>query len=93
MHRAVLLRVYLGLSGAVFLFVAAFHVFRIIGHWQILVSTFAVPRLLSWVGGPASSAYALCAFLLLWWEIRSPVDPVAGHGPPRRRRRGASHIA
>ncbi len=71
MGKALLLRIYLGLSGVIFLLVALFHGFRIAGDWQILVGSFAVPRLLSWVGGPASTIYALCAFLLLWWEIRS----------------------
>ncbi len=70
MVRALILRIYLGLSGAIFFLVALFHFFRIAGHWQILVGTHTVPQLLSWVGLPASSAYAICAFLLLWWDVR-----------------------
>ncbi len=92
MGKALLLRIYLGLSGVIFLLVALFHVLRIVGHWQILVDSYAVPRLLSWVGGPASTIYALCAFLLLWWELRSGANAVPGHAPPPPRRRQGSHF-
>ncbi len=69
MTRDLLLKLYLGLSGVVFTLVAVFHFFRLAYRWQVLVGPAVVPHLLSWVGGPASTLYAVCAFLLLRWEM------------------------
>jgi len=60
-----LLRLYLVLSGTVFVLVAFFHLFRLLSQWPIVVGATVVPQFLSYVGLPASTAYAVCAFWLL----------------------------
>ena len=60
-----ILKLYLIVSGAVFLLVSAFHLFRLIDHWPITVGTVDVPFLLSYVGCPVSLAYCLWACWLL----------------------------
>ncbi len=59
------LKLYLLLSGAIFLLVAVFHLFRLVYGWPILVGPHVVPFALSYVGFPASSAYTVWAFWLL----------------------------
>ncbi len=70
MTRGLLLKLYLGLSGGIFLLVALFHGFRIVRGWPIVVGSAEIPHALSWIGLPASTLYAICAFLLLRWELR-----------------------
>ncbi len=70
MTRGLLLKLYLGLSGGIFALVAVFHGCRIARHWLILVGPAEIPHALSWIGLPASTLYAICAFLLLRWELR-----------------------
>ncbi len=70
MTRGLLLRLYLGLSGGIFVLVALFHGLRIARHWPMLVGPAEIPHALSWIGLPASTLYAVCAFVLLRWELR-----------------------
>ncbi len=58
-------KLYLIISGIIFLLVGIFHLFRIINHWPIVVGTRAIPFLLSYVGFPASIGYSLWAAWLL----------------------------
>ena len=65
MNKDIWLKLYLIVSGAVFLLVSIFHLFRLIFHWPILVGGTPIPHILSYVGFPVSLAYALWAFWLL----------------------------
>ena len=65
MKGNLLLKLYLAVSGAVFLLVALFHLFRLIYHWPIVVGETTIPQFLSHVGFPVSSGYAVWAFWLL----------------------------
>jgi hypothetical protein len=58
-------KLYLILSGTVFLLVAVFHLFRLIYHWPIVVGPRTIPFVLSYVGLPASMAYCAWAIWLL----------------------------
>ena len=58
-------RLYLILSGAVFLLVGLFHLLRLVYHWPIVVGATTVPFALSYVGCPASLAYSAWAVWLL----------------------------
>ncbi len=59
------LRLYLIVSGAIFLLVGVFHVFRLVYGWPIAVGPRVVPFALSYVGAPVSTAYSLWALWLL----------------------------
>ncbi len=59
------LKLYLVLSGAIFLLVAIFHLLRLVYGWPIGVGPYTVPFALSYVGLPASSAYCVWATWLL----------------------------
>jgi hypothetical protein len=65
MNSQSLLKLYLIASGAVFLLVGVFHLFRIIYHWPIVVGSFTVPFLLSYAGLPEGIAASLLAVWLL----------------------------
>jgi len=58
-------KLYLIVSGVVFLLVGVFHLFRLINHWTIVVGTADVSFLLSYIGCPVSIAYCLWACWLL----------------------------
>ena len=58
-------KLYLIISGFIFLLVGIFHLFRIIHHWPIVVGTREIPYLLSYVGFPASIGYCIWAVWLL----------------------------
>jgi hypothetical protein len=58
-------RLYLAISGGIFLLVGVFHLLRLIYHWPIVVGTRAIPFALSYVGFPASIGYAIWACWLL----------------------------
>jgi hypothetical protein len=58
-------KLYLILSGFVFLMVAVFHFLRLVEHWPIVVGTTTIPYALSYVGLPASAAYCVWAIWLL----------------------------
>lgn len=65
MQSSVSLRLYLGLSGAVFFLVGVLHLLRLLNQWQVVVGTHAVPPALSWVGLPVATGYAVWALYLL----------------------------
>jgi hypothetical protein len=50
-------KLYLILSGTIFLLVAVFHLLRLVYHWPIVVGPRKIPFALSYVGFPASAAY------------------------------------
>jgi hypothetical protein len=58
-------RVYVAVSGGVFLLVAVFHLLRLFNHWSIVVGTTTIPFALSYLGLPASIAYFAWACWLL----------------------------
>jgi hypothetical protein len=60
----ILLKVYLALSGAIFLMVGFFHFFRLVNQWPITVGTADIPQVLSYIGLPASIGYCVWAFWL-----------------------------
>jgi hypothetical protein len=60
------LKLYLIVSGAIFLLVGLFHFFRLVYQWPIVVGPRTIPFALSYVGCPVSSAYCVWAGWLLW---------------------------
>ena len=60
---------YLIVSGAIFLMVAVFHLFRLVYRWPIVVGTTTIPYVLSYVGLPASTGHFVWA---CWLLRRSP---------------------
>jgi hypothetical protein len=67
-------KLYLLVSGAVFFLVAVFHLVRLAYHWPILVGTWTIPYVVSYMGFPVSSAYCVWA---CWLYIRQPErDPL-----------------
>jgi hypothetical protein len=58
-------KLYLILSGFVFLLVAVFHLFRLVEHWSIVVGPRTIPFALSYLGLPGSTAYCVWAIWLL----------------------------
>ncbi len=65
MKPSLALKLYLVVSGAVFLLVAVFHLFRLSHGWPILVGGASIPLALSYVGLPVSAGYAVWAAWLL----------------------------
>ena len=61
-----LLKLYLIISGAIFLLVGAFHLLRLVYHWPIIVGTTMVPDALSYNGCPVSLGYSVWASWLLF---------------------------
>ena len=59
------LKLYLALSGAIFLLVGLFHLLRLVYQWPVVVGARPFPMFLSYVGCPVSTGYALWAFWLL----------------------------
>lgn len=59
------LKLYLIVSGGIFLLVGVFHFLRLLYHWPILFGPYTVPFALSYVGCPVSTAYCLWATWLL----------------------------
>lgn len=58
-------KLYLIISGAIFLLVGIFHLLRLVYHWPIMVGTRVIPHSLSYVGFPVSIAYSVWAGWLL----------------------------
>jgi hypothetical protein len=58
-------KLYLILSGLVFLLVATFHFLRLVYHWPIVVGPRTIPFALSYLGLPGSTAYCVWAIWLL----------------------------
>ncbi len=69
MNSQSLLKLYIAVSGVVFLLVGIFHLFRIICQWPIVVGTMTVPFLLSYAGLPE----AIIASALAFWLLRKGV--------------------
>ena len=65
-----LLRLYLVISGAIFFMVGVLHLFRLVNQWPIVVGTSAIPQVLSYIGFPVSTGYALWAL----WLLRKSFD-------------------
>ncbi len=65
MKTNLVLKLYLVVSGAIFLLVGLLHLLRLIYHWPIVVGAFTVPQFLSYVGFPVATGYAMWAFWLL----------------------------
>ena len=59
------LKLYLIVSGGVFLLVGFLHLFRLVYHWPVIVGGTPIPMILSYVGFPVATGYALWAFWLL----------------------------
>lgn len=68
-------KLYLIVSGAVFLLVAVFHSLRLVHQWPIMVGPHAVPFALSYVGCPVSFGYAVWAAWLLRAAFRRRALP------------------
>ena len=64
-RQAMSKKLYLTISGSIFLLVGIFHLLRLIYHWPIVVGTTEIPYLLSYVGFPASIGYSVWAAWLL----------------------------
>jgi len=64
-RTALSLRLYLIVSGSVFFLVGVLHFFRLLNDWPMVVGTWTVPRVLSVVGFPVATAYAVWAVFLL----------------------------
>ncbi len=59
-------KLYLIITGAIFLLVGTFYLFRLVYHWPILVGTRMIPYALSYVGFPVSMRYFVWASCLLF---------------------------
>jgi hypothetical protein len=69
MNAKTLLKLYLIVSGGVFLLVGIFHLFRLIYQWPIIVGSITIPFLLSYAGLPE----AVVASVLAFWLVRKGV--------------------
>jgi len=58
-------KLYLILSGMIFLLVCVLHLFRLLYGWPIVVGPRTIPYALSYVGFPVSLGYAVWAAWLL----------------------------
>jgi hypothetical protein len=70
MNSKSLLRLYLIISGGVFLLVGIFHLLRLVFQWQIIVGSTTIPFLLSYAGLPEAIIASILAFWLLRKEIK-----------------------
>jgi uncharacterized membrane protein len=59
-------KLYLALSGTIFLLVGLLHLLRLVYHLPVVVGPKVVPFALSYVGFPVATAYAVWA----WWLWR-----------------------
>jgi hypothetical protein len=57
-------RVYLILSGSIFLLVAVLHLLRLIYHWPVVLGPWIAPYWASYVGLPVASGYCVWAYWL-----------------------------
>ena len=73
-------KLYLAVSGLIFLLVGAFHGLRLVYHWPIAVGPRTIPFALSYVGCPVSIGYATWAA----WLLRGRTDATADSAPARR---------
>jgi hypothetical protein len=73
-------KLYLIVSGIVFLLVGIFHVLRLLYHWQVFVGPSEVPYSLSYVGCPVSLGYSVWA---CWLLVRTYRADLGARGEPR----------
>jgi hypothetical protein len=79
-------KLYLILSGFIFLLVGIFHLLRVVYHWPIVIGTWTIPFVLSYVGFPAATGYSAWALWLLR-RMRIPgSSPFRLRGPARELR-------
>jgi hypothetical protein len=64
-------KLYLIVSGLVFLLVGTFHLLRLFNHWPIVVGRWNIPHSLSYVGCPVAIGYAVWAAWLLFATLRT----------------------
>jgi len=57
-------RLYLIISGFIFLLVGILHLFRLVYHFPIVFGTWIAPHWLSYVGFPVATGYSIWAFWL-----------------------------
>lgn len=62
-------KLYIGVSGLVFLLVGALHLLRLLYHWPVVVGPRTIPIALSFIGCPVSLGYSIWAAWLLRAEI------------------------
>ncbi len=63
-------KLYLVISGFVFLMVAVFHALRLVYQWPIIVGPRTIPYALSFVGCPVSFGYFVWAMWLVFKRSR-----------------------
>jgi hypothetical protein len=68
-------KLYLSITGFVFLLVGVFHLLRLVYHWPIIVGPRTIPYALSFIGCPVSLGYSVWAA----WLLRAGM--VGGHHP------------
>jgi hypothetical protein len=68
-------KLYLVVSGLVFVLVGTLHLLRLVHHWPVVVGPWNVPYALSLLGFPVSTAYAAWAAWLLFAPSRDARRP------------------
>jgi len=68
-------KLYLALSGVIFLLVSLLHFFRLLYDWPMVVGPRTIPFALSYVGCPVSLAYCAWAAWLLRAAVRRGARP------------------
>ncbi len=63
-------KLYLALSGTIFLLVAVLHWLRLVYQWPVVVGPWTVPLWLSYAGLPVASGYCVWGYRLLSSERR-----------------------
>ncbi len=66
-------KLYLSLSGLIFLLVGVLHFLRLLYHWPVMVGPRTIPYALSFIGCPVALGYSVWAA----WLLR--VERVGGH--------------
>jgi len=80
----ILLKLYLAVSGIIFLLVGLLHLFRLFYQWQITIGESTVPQILSSIGFPVSTGY----FLWAVWLFRKSSKERLSHVVPQQRDEG-----
>ena len=73
----ILLKLYLAVSGIIFLLVGLLHLFRLFNQWEITIGESAVPQILSYIGFPVSTGYFLWAVWLFRKSSKERVSHLA----------------
>jgi len=64
MKGSLSLKLYLLVSGSIFFLVGVLHLLRLVYRWPIVLGTYPVPYVLSFIGFPVATGYAIWAFFL-----------------------------